>query len=151
MFVCKSQEIMRKGGNYIMFLNLLTNVADTWQQKIVNAVDTILVPILIIGCSVGMIWAIVVGIKMMKADDKNAREENKAKLINIAISIVAVAVLIGLFYAIKSWLSDSNITGSDFDIFNETKDETTKTLIGGQLKNTLSLVGQCARMLVFKC
>ena len=78
-----------------MFLNLLANVATTWQQKIVDAVDTILVPILIIGCSVGMIWAIVVGIKMMKADDKNAREENKAKLINIAISIVAIAVLIG--------------------------------------------------------
>ena len=128
-----------------MFLNLLANVATTWQQKIVDAVDTILVPILIIGCSVGMIWAIVVGIKMMKADDKNAREENKAKLINIAISIVAIAVLIGLFYAIKAWLGTAGFDAEkNFDIFNNTTNI-------NPLKNTLSLVGQCARMLVFKC
>lgn len=124
-----------------MFLQML-DIASDWQSKVWTAVDKLLIPILIIGCSVGMIWAIVVGIKMMKADDKNAREENKAKLINIAISLVAVAVLIGLFYAVRSWLNGK--TGKDFDIFNSTN-------IGSPLKNTLSLVSQCARMLVFKC
>ena len=69
-----------------MFLNQLLSVAETWQGKVTRAVDAILVPVLIIACSVGMIWAIVVGIKMIKADDKAARDEAKAKLINIAIS-----------------------------------------------------------------
>lgn len=133
---------MRKGGNN-MFLQLL-DVATDWQTKIVNAVDKILVPILVIGCSVGMIYAIVVGIKMMKADDKSARDENKARLINIAISIVAVAVLIGLFYALKNWLLDNkeNVEGQ-FDIFN--------TNVGNPLLNTVNLVKQCARMVIFKC
>ncbi|MBQ7880221.1 MAG: hypothetical protein IJ358_00030 [Clostridia bacterium] len=126
-----------------MFLQLL-DVATDWQTKIVNAVDKILVPILVIGCSVGMIYAIVVGIKMMKADDKSARDENKARLINIAISIVAVAVLIGLFYALKNWLLDNkeNVEGQ-FDIFN--------TNVGNPLLNTVNLVKQCARMVIFKC
>ena len=137
----KSQEIMRKGGIY-MLMQLL-NVAADWQTKVVNAVNTILTPILIIGCSVGMIWAIVVGIKMMKADDKAARDENKAKLINIAISIVAIAVLIGLFYALSNYLTGK--TGSDFNIFDQ------PTTNVNPLLNTFNLVKQCASMIVFKC
>lgn len=131
-----------------MFLQLLAETAkgtaDTWADKIGDAVDKILVPILIIACSVGMIYAIVVGIKMMKAEDKNGREEAKAKLINIAISIVAIAVLIGLFYAVRNWLDSTEgekAAGKGFDIFSNVN----------PLKNTLSLVSQCARMIVFKC
>ena len=126
-----------------MFLQLL-DTASTWAEKVGNAVDKILVPILIIACSVGMIWAIVVGIKMMRADDKNAREEAKAKLINIAISIVAVAVLIGLFYALRAWLltdEGKSATEGGFDIFDGT----------AAIRNTFSLVKQCARLVVFKC
>ena len=141
MFVCKSHEIMRKGGKY-MFLQLLDSTAKTWSTKIMGAVDNILVPILIIACSVGMVWAIVVGIKMMKADDKSARDEAKAKLINIAISIVAIAVLIGLFYALMKWLDDNPTKAQDgFDVFSNVN----------PLMNTLNLVKQCASMIVFKC
>ncbi len=121
---------------------MLADLSKDWMDKVMNAVDKILVPVLVIGCSVGMIWAIVVGIKMMRADDKNAREEAKAKLINIAISIVAIAVLIGLFYALREWLysnDQQNVSSSDFgNLFSN-------------IGNTLSLVGQTARMLVFKC
>lgn len=126
-----------------MFLNqLLDTVAKTWQDKVTRAVDAILVPVLIIACSVGMIWAIVVGIKMIKADDKAARDEAKAKLINIAISIVAIAVLIGLFYALRTWLNDDGITGSKFGEFWSNVNP---------LMNTVNLVKQCARMIIFKC
>ncbi|MBQ8522225.1 MAG: hypothetical protein IJ458_01005 [Clostridia bacterium] len=123
----------------------LLDTAGTWAEKIGDAVDKILVPILIIACSVGMIYAIVVGIKMMKADDKSARDEAKAKLINIAISIVAIAVMIGLFYALRNWLGSDegkSAAGGGFDIISN---------VGSTLSNTLSLVGQCARMIVFKC
>ena len=144
MFVCKSQEIMRKGGN-IMFL---LDIASDWQTIVTNAVSRILVPILIIGCSVGMIWAVVIGIKMMRADDKNAREEAKAKLINIAISIVAIAVLIGLFYALRNWLNDTENPVNE-DTFGDLF-EPEKEVIGGKLMNTVNLVKQCARMIIFR-
>lgn len=130
-----------------MLFNLLkatdgNGTASYWARTVKNAVSNILVPILIIACSVGMIYAIIVGIKMMKADSKDQREEAKAKLINIAISMVAIAVLIGLFYAVSAWL---DTTGEDqaktgFGVFGS-------STIG----NTLSLVKQCARMIVFKC
>ena len=130
-----------------MFLQLLDSSAKYWADKVTDAVTDLLVPILIIACSVGMIWAIVVGIKMMKADDKSQREEAKAKLINIAISIVAIAVLIGLFYALRAWL---DAEGGDkakggFDIF-----DTTSTNVGSPLMNTINLVKQCTRMIVFR-
>lgn len=128
-----------------MFLRLLA-AADDWATKITDAVTKLLVPILIIACSVGMIWAVVVGIKMMKADDKSARDEAKAKLINIAISIVAIAVLIGLFYALREWLKaegEESAKGG-FDIFDSAN-------VSSPLMNTINLVKQCTRMIVFKC
>ena len=131
-----------------MFLHLLdsTSAADTWATKVTDAVTKLLVPILIIACSVGMIWAIVVGIKMMKADSKDQREEAKAKLINIAISIVAIAVLIGLFYALRTWLVGEGRGKAEggFDIFESAS-------VGSPLMNTINLVKQCTRMIVFKC
>ena len=130
---------------FLQMLDAAKSSANTWAEKVGTAVDKILVPILIIACSVGMIWAIVVGIKMMKADDKAARDEAKAKLINIAISIVAVAVLIGLFYALRAWLNDPATGGADaekgFGIFSNVN----------PLMNTINLVKQCASMIVFKC
>lgn len=133
---------VRKGGKYM--ISQLMDVVESWQKILTNAIEKLLIPILIIGCSVGMIWAIVIGIKMMKAEDKNAREENKQRLINIAISIVAVAVLIGLFYALQQWLGDANnqqdLKDSIFD--------TSSTHIGGTLANTLSLAKQCISMIL---
>jgi len=140
-----------------MFMQLLDKVSSgndaigSWVGRVMSAVDKILVPVLIIACSVGMIWAIVVGIKMMKADDKSARDENKAKLINIAISIVAVAVLIGLFYALRNWLDDTSKTGNDFNIFDKTEGGEGSSVVGGNLMNTVSLVKQCASMMFFGC
>ena len=124
---------------YMIFSQLL-NVANDWSNKVWRAVDTILVPILIIGCSVGMVWAIVVGIKMMKADDKTKRDEAKANLINIAISIVAIAVLVGLFYALRAWL-DGNKEGLGGSLGE----------LWSNVGNTLSLVKQCASLVIFRC
>ena len=113
----------------------------SWSDRVWEAVNRILVPILVVACAVGIIYAIVIGIQMMKADSKDKREENKARLINIAISIVAIAVLIGLFYALKAWLTGN---GTNKDLNNE---------FGGlfgegtgnvsPLMNTVSLVKQC--------
>ena len=75
-----------------------------WKDTIVKTIENILGPVLIIACSVGTIYAVVIGIKMMKAEDKGARDENKQRLINIAITIVAVIALIAVFYALKGWL-----------------------------------------------
>ena len=124
-----------------MFFSQMLGIAADWQNKVWRAVDNILVPILVIACSVGMVWAIVVGIRMIKADEKGKRDEAKANLINIAISIVATAILIGLFYAIRAWLSTEgkNIDGSSFGE------------LWSNVGNSLNLVKQCVSLVVFKC
>ena len=129
----------------MIFSQMLADIASDWQTKVTSAVEKILVPILVIACSIGMVWAIVVGIKMIKADDKSKRDEAKATLINIAISIVATAVLIGLFYALMNWLKTGNNGGKvDSNTFGD--------LFGGSMiGNTLSLVKQCVSMAIFKC
>ena len=126
-----------------MFKFLMADNSFTqWSDKVWNAVDNILVPILVIACAVGVIYAIVIGVKMMKAEKKEDREENKARLINIAISIVAMAVLIGLFYALRTWLNDdsNNLTEDLEGVFGEGR-------VGSPLMNTVSLVKQCVSML----
>lgn len=89
-------------------MNLL--MAIDWVKTITNNISKILGPILIIACSVGTIYAVIIGIKMIKADNKEARQENKQRLINIAITIVAVIALIAIFYALMAWLGDDGST-----------------------------------------
>lgn len=82
-----------------------------WYDVLVNAVDKLLGPILIVMCSIGIIYAVVIGVKMMKAESKEDRENNKSRLINIAITIVAVVCLIAIFYALRSYLSSNGTDG----------------------------------------
>lgn len=104
--------------------------SNEWYDIIGNVIDNIIGPILIIFCSIGIIYAVVIGVKMMKAEDKTAREENKARLINLAISIVAVIALIALFYGLRGWLTKS---GTD-NIKKITTDNETTTTIGQALR-----------------
>lgn len=107
-----------------------TTTSSEWYDIIGNVIDNIIGPILIILCSIGIIYAVVIGVKMMKAEDKTAREENKARLINLAISIVAVIALIALFYGLRGWLGKS---GSD-NLKKITTDKEKTTTIGQALR-----------------
>ena len=137
-----------------MIFSQMLDIASDWQTKVTSAVEKILVPILVIACSIGMVWAIVVGIKMIKADDKSKRDEAKATLINIAISIVATAVLIGLFYALMNWLEgdgkNGGVTSDDFGNLFTPENQSGPSGSGQMIGNTLSLVKQCVSMAIFK-
>lgn len=87
-------------------MNIFTNslAAVNWITTIIEGINKILPAILAIALSVGMIYAVVVGILMIKADSKDKRDENKQRLINIAITIVAVIALIAIFYALRAWV-----------------------------------------------
>lgn len=81
------------------------NIPD-WLEVILDALTNFIGPILIVVAVAGIVYAVVVGIRFAKADDKNAREEAKQKLIYVIVGIVVTIVLIALFYfleyAIKS-------------------------------------------------
>ncbi|MGN0748295.1 MAG: hypothetical protein ACI4L1_01265 [Christensenellales bacterium] len=68
-----------------------------WVKTIINTVNTILVPILAIVAAAGIIWAIVLGVNMARADSTDKREECKKRLIFLIIGIVVLVVLIIFF------------------------------------------------------
>ncbi len=73
-----------------------------WLQYLISAVYKVIGPVLIVVATAGVIYAIVVGVKFVRADSKDEREEAKQKLISVIVGIVVVAVLIALFYFL-SW------------------------------------------------
>ena len=48
-----------------------------WVQNIVDAIDTLLYPLLVIVGAAGMIYAVVLGVQMARADSTEKREEAK--------------------------------------------------------------------------
>ena len=82
-----------------------------WVEALCQAIMKVLNPVLIVVALAGIIYAIWVGIKFVRAEDKSARDEAKAKLISVIVGIVVTLVLIALFY----WLAlniDSLIAGA---------------------------------------
>ena len=69
-----------------------------WLDNLLTAVTNVIGPILVLVATAGIIYAVVVGIKFVKADEKNEREEAKAKLISVIVGIVVTGLLIALFY-----------------------------------------------------
>lgn len=68
-----------------------------WVRQIVEAIKTILVPLLAIVAAAGIIWAIVLGVQMARADSADKRDDAKKRLICLVIAIVIVIVLIVFF------------------------------------------------------
>ena len=91
--------VLFKGGNFMnMFLD-----QPAWVTALTTAVGNIINPILILVATAGIIYAVVVGVKFARAEDKGQRDEAKQKLITVIIGIVVTGVLIALFY----WLQDA--------------------------------------------
>ena len=84
-------------------------------MQVVEIVDGLLTPILIIGGSVGAIFVIVLGVNFSKAESADKREEAKKRMINAIIGVVItllMLILVKLFTAnaneIVRWI---NTTG----------------------------------------
>jgi len=80
-----------------------------WVNTLTAAVSNVINPILILVATAGIIYAIVVGVKFARAEDKSARDEAKQKLITVIIGIVVTAVLICLFVWLKNALENGTL------------------------------------------
>ena len=68
-----------------------------WLEALLTTVKNVINPILVVVATAGILYAIVVGVKFVKADSKDEREEAKQKLITVIIGIVVTIVLIVVF------------------------------------------------------
>ena len=81
-------------------MNMLLEIATghDWLDTLVGAVTGVVNPLLIVASVAGILYAIFVGVKFVKAEDKSQRDEAKQKLVTVIVGIVVTIVLIILFY-----------------------------------------------------
>lgn len=87
---------LNKGEIYMS--SLLEVSLPGWVETLTNSLTNVINPILILAATAGVIYAVVVGVKFVKAEDKSARDEAKQKLITVIVGIVVTFVLIAGFY-----------------------------------------------------
>lgn len=82
---------------------------------ILEVLDSLLVPVIIILGVAGMIYAIVIGVQYAKAESSDKREEAKKRLINAVIGVVIMLVaLIGMKIFVQNagdifgWVNDAS-------------------------------------------
>lgn len=69
-----------------------------WIENLVNVLHDVIAPILLVLGSVGVIYAIYLGVMLAKAENAEKREEAKKRIINVVIAIVITFVLVLLMY-----------------------------------------------------
>ena len=101
-----------KTGTYACPLDISQQPWYQSMMDIVDIVDSLLTPILIIGGSVGAIFVIILGVNFSKAESADKREEAKKRMINAIIGVVVtilLLILIKLFTsnatAIVKWIN----------------------------------------------
>ena len=77
-----------------------------WVGDVANFLNQALVYILILVATAGTIYAVVLGVKMARAEDASAREEGKKKIINFVIALAATVLLIVLLKLFCTYLPD---------------------------------------------
>ena len=84
---------------------------------ILNVLDTLLLPVIIVLGTAGMIYGIVLGVQFAKAETADKREEAKKRMINAIIGIVIMLILLILMkvftanaYDIFGWVIDTSAT-----------------------------------------
>ena len=89
-----------------------------WVGDIVNAINQLLYPILILVGTAGVIYAIYLGVNLARADSADKQKEAKQRMINAIIglvSIIALILLLKLFcQMLPEWAPDLFIN-SDFN------------------------------------
>ena len=77
-----------------------------WVGEIVDAINTILYPLLILLATAGVIYAIILGVKLERAESADQQQEAKKRLVNFIIGLVAVIALILLMKLVCTYLPE---------------------------------------------
>lgn len=92
-------------------LETTTNVNSgvAWVDTLVKAVFNVISPVLVIAAVAGIFYAIWIGVKFVKAEDKSARDEAKQKLIYVIVGIVVTVALIILFIFLANNVGENGL------------------------------------------
>ena len=79
-------------------------------KNLINALDTILWPLLILVASIATLYAIYIGVMMAKAEDNGERDKFKSRFINVIIAMAVTLLIILLLKLVvmpnlQNWLA----------------------------------------------
>lgn len=101
----------------LMFTKIDSNSQWAFLNPVLEVLASALIPILIIVGTAGMIYAIVLGVKLARAETTDARDEAKKRLINAVIALVVMIALILLLQLftdnIGKWIG--SVAGEETD------------------------------------
>ena len=87
-----------------------------WVGEVVDAINLILYPILVLVGTAGVIYAVVLGVKLARAESADQQQEAKKRMINFIIglvSIIALILLLKLFCTyLPQWIPEINVADS---------------------------------------
>ena len=86
------------GTEYATRKDYLSAAGFPWLDTLLGAIERIVGPILIVVATVGIIYAIYLGVMLAKAENAEKREEAKKRIINVVVAIAITAALIFLMY-----------------------------------------------------
>lgn len=93
-----------------------------WVDQLCGALDSFLVPLLIIVATAGMIYAVVLGVNLARADSSDKQQEAKKRLVYAIVGLVSILVLILL---LKLFIANvGNIIGTEYAIDGSGSGET---------------------------
>lgn len=87
---------------------LLAEEADwgnwAWLKEVVGSINWVMIPLMILVGTAGLIYAVVLGVNLARADGAEKIKEAKQRLINAIVGLVSIIVLCLLL-----WLFISNV------------------------------------------
>ena len=90
--------------------------AYAWLNPLIQVLQNIILPILIVVATAGVIYAIYLGVMMAKAEDESKREEAKKRIINVVIALAVTIVLMIVFFALIKVLPDILDSAKNMDV-----------------------------------
>lgn len=97
-------------GYMSILANLAANVDDfdwgsfDWLKDIVGSINWVMIPLMILVGTAGLIYAVVLGVNLARADGAEKIKEAKQRLVNAIVGLVSIIVLCLLL-----WLFISNV------------------------------------------
>lgn len=85
---------MKYLANILALLGDSTKPFDVYTEKLLTVVKDLLTPIFAVLATVGVVWAIVLGVQYMKAESTDKKEEAKKRMVNVIVGTVIMLVMV---------------------------------------------------------
>jgi len=77
-----------------------------WVNDVTKAIQDVLLPLLILIATAGVIYVIVLGVNLARAESADKQKEAKQRMVNFIVAIVVTIALVLLMYLICQYLPD---------------------------------------------